>query len=87
MTVVTIIHHPHVKVYREEPEEPYGFSGRACYALGLDGPNYPVPAIQYDVSIEADCVIVMEQGKNTKDGHWMHMHVYPDWIVHLPPYR
>lgn len=34
----------------------FGFSGRAAYALGMDKPNYPVPAILGPVIIWEDAI-------------------------------
>lgn len=51
--MIAMIQHVHRRgisyQYYQDNNLSLGFSGRAAYALGMDKPNYPVPAIIFKV--------------------------------------
>lgn len=77
--VDTVIHERHVSFYRDT-KPLFGFSSRAAYALGMNKPHYPVPAIPETTIITNTHVMVARKHIRFNNGYltkyyWRNGHI------------
>jgi hypothetical protein len=68
-----IIHEPWGMWFHDDTPKS-GYSSRASYAMGLDKPNYPMPAIIYSIDYDCARVFIVNETDGGRDVWWSKPH-------------